>query len=102
VAFALLAVLVALTEPWDVNGDGRISAREVLLFPVRFVAFPLHLVLRVTPSFVLRSFGFPDAYWPSSAVAAVLVSLPLWGILLIGGLMLEAWLERGARASAGR
>jgi len=36
----------------------------------------------------------PDAYWPSSAVLAVVLSLPLWGLLLIGGLVAEAWLER--------
>jgi hypothetical protein len=92
--FVLVAVLVAVTEPWDVNGNGRISLHEVLLFPVRVLAFPLHVILSVTPSSVLRTLGLPDAYWPASAVVAVLLSLPLWGIALIGGLILEAWLER--------
>jgi hypothetical protein len=98
VGFAALAVWVAVTEPWDANGDGRISAHEVLLFPIRFLAFPLHLLLSITPSPVLRALGLPDSYWPSSAVLAVVVSLPLWGLVLIGGLVAEAWLERAARA----
>jgi hypothetical protein len=98
VAFAALAVWVAVTEVWDVNGDGRISAHEVLLFAVRFLAFPLHLLLSVTPGPVLRWLGLPDAYWPPSAVVAVAVSLPLWGMVLIGGLVAEACLERAAKA----
>lgn len=97
-SIAALAAWVAITEPWDANGDGRISLHEVLLFPVRFLAFPLHVLLSLTPSPVLRALGLPDAYWPSSAVLAVLISLPLWGILLIGGLLAEAWLERAAKA----
>jgi hypothetical protein len=101
-AFILVAVLVAVTEPWDGNGDGRISLHEVLLFPVRVLAFPIHLILSVTPSFALRTLNLPDAYWPTSAVVAVLLSLPLWGIVLIGGLILEAWLERGSQASVRR
>lgn len=96
IGFALLAVWVAVAEPWDANGDGRISPHEVLLFPVRFLAFPLHVLLSLTPSPVLRALGLPDAYWPSSAVLAVVISLPLWGIVLIGGLLAEAWLERAA------
>jgi hypothetical protein len=98
VGFALLAVWVAVAEPWDANGDGRISPHEVLLFPVRFLAFPLHVLLSLTPSPVLHALGLPDAYWPSSAVLAVVVSLPLWGLLLIGGLLAEAWLERASTA----
>jgi hypothetical protein len=43
---------------------------------------------------VLHALGLPDANWPSSAVLAVVLSLPLWGLLLIGGLTAEAWLER--------
>ena len=96
IGFALLAVWVAVAEPWDANGDGRISPHEVLLFPVRFLAFPLHVLLSLTPSPVLRALGLPDAYWPSSAVLAVVISLPLWGIVLIGGLLAEALLERAA------
>ena len=98
VGFAVLALWVAITEPWDANGDGHVSIHEVLLFPVRFLAFPLHVLLSLTPSPVLRALGLPDAYWPSSAVLAVVLSLPLWGIVLIGGLLVEAWLERAADA----
>jgi hypothetical protein len=39
VGFAALAAWVAVTEPWDANGDGRLSIHEVLLFAVRFLAF---------------------------------------------------------------
>ena len=102
VGIAVLAVWVAITERWDVNGDGPISAHEVLLFPVRFLAFPFHVLLSLTPSPVLRALGLPDAYWPSSAVLAVVISLPLWGIVLIGGLLAEAWLERAADARRAR
>jgi hypothetical protein len=94
VGFAALAMWVAVTEPWDANHDGRISPHEVLLFVVRFLAFPLQLLLSLTPSSVLHALGLPDAYWPSSAILAVLISLPLWGLVLIGGLFAEAWLER--------
>ena len=94
VCFAALAVWVAVTEHWDINGDGRTSVHEVLLFVVRFLAFPLHVLLRITPTSVLHSLGLPDAYWPSSAFLAVVISLPLWGLFLIGGLVVEAWLER--------
>ena len=66
----------------------------MLLFVVRFLAFPRHVLLRLTPTSVLRSLGLPDAYWPSSAILEVVISLPLWGIFLIGGLVVEAWLER--------
>jgi hypothetical protein len=94
---------VAVSEPWDANGDGRVSVREALLFVVRFLAFPLHLLLSLMPAPVLDALGLPpDAHWPSSAVFAVAVSLPLWGILLIGGLLAEAWLERAAAARRAR
>ncbi len=102
VGFAALAAWVAITEPWDANGDGRISVHEALLFVVRLLAFPLHLLLSLTPAPVLHFLGLPDAHWPSSAVFAVAVSLPLWGILLIGGLLAEAWLERAAAARRAR
>ena len=98
VGFAAAAVWVAVAEPWDANGDGRVSVHEALLFVVRFLAFPLHLLLSLTPAPVLHFFGLPDAYWPSSAVLAVVVSVPLWGLLLIGGLLVEAWLERASGA----
>ena len=96
VGFAALALWVAVTEVWDANGDGRISVHEVLLFAVRFLAFPLHVLLSLTPAPVLHALGLPDAYWPSSAVLAVAASLPLWGVLLIGGLFAQAWIERAA------
>ena len=94
----MLAVWVALTEPWDTNSDGFISIHEILLFGVRLLAFPLHLLLSFTPSAMLHLVGLPDAYWPSSALLAIVISLPLWGLLLIGGLMLEAWLELPRKA----
>jgi len=94
VGFAAAAVWVAVSEPWDASGDGRILVHEALLFPVRFFAFPLHLLLSLTPAPVLHALGLPDAHWPSSALIAVVVSLPVWGLLLIGGLLAEAWLER--------
>ena len=96
IGLVALAAWIAVTEPWDVNGDGRLSVHEALLFVVRFLAFPLHVLLSLTPAPVLHSLGLPDAYWPSSAVAAVLISLPLWGIVLIGGLIAEAWFERAS------
>ena len=103
VGFAALAVWVAVTEPWDTNGDGRVSIHEVLLFGVRFLAFPLHLLLGLAPAPVLAALGLPpDAHWPSSAAAAVLLSLPLWGLVLIGGLLAEAWLERASEARRAR
>jgi len=93
---------VAVTVPWDINSDGRISVREALLFVVRFLAFPLHLLLSLTPAPVLHALGLPDAYWPSSAVVAVVISLPLWGLLLIEGLLAEAWLERASHKRQAR
>jgi hypothetical protein len=99
VCFAALAVWVAVTEHWDLDGDGRTSFHEVLLFVVRFLAFPLHVLLRITPTSVLHAMGLPDAYWPSSAALAVAISLPLWGIFLVGGLVAEAWLERASSSS---
>jgi hypothetical protein len=99
VCFAALAVWVAVTEHWDLNADGRISFHEALLFVVRFLAFPLHVLLRITPTSVLHALGLPDVYWPSSAILAVGISLPLWGVFLIGGLVAEAWLERASSSS---
>jgi hypothetical protein len=98
VGFAALAVWVAVTETWDVNGSGHISIHEMLLFFVRLLAFPLHILLSLAPASALNALRLPDAYWPSSAVVAVVLSLPLWGILLIGGLLVEAWLERASHA----
>ncbi len=102
VGFAALAARVAVSEPWDADGDGRVSVHEALLFVVRFLAFPLHVLLSLTPAPVLHALGLPDAYWPSSAIVAVAASLPLWGLLLIGGLFAEAWLERASEARRAR
>lgn len=93
VGFVLLAMWVAVSERWDANGDGQISPHEVLLFAVRFLAFPLHIILSLTPTSVLHWLGLPDADWPSSAFFAVVISLSLWGVLLIGSVFIEAWLE---------
>ena len=57
--FAALAVWVAVTERRDIDGDGRTSFDEVLLFVVRFLAFPLHILLRLTPTSALHSLGLP-------------------------------------------
>ena len=63
VCLASVAAWIAVSEPWDANGDGRISLHEVLLFVVRFLAFPLHLLLSLTPAPVLDALGLPpDAY----------------------------------------
>jgi hypothetical protein len=102
VGFAALAVWVAVTEPWDGDGDGRVSVHEALLFVVRFLAFPLHLLLSITPAPLLHAVGLPDAHWPPSAIVAVAASLPLWGLVLIGGLLAEAWLERASEARRAR
>jgi len=77
-------------------------AASLPCIPVRFLAFPLHVLLSLTPSPVLHALGLPDAFWPSSAVLAIVISLPLWGLLLIGGLVAEAWLERVSAARHAR
>jgi hypothetical protein len=42
---------------------------------------------------VLGLLGLPPAAsWPSSAAVAVVLSLPLWGLLVCGVLVVEAWL----------
>jgi hypothetical protein len=98
-ALPVLAAWVALAEPWDADGDGAVTVHEALLFPVRLLAFPLHVLLRIAPAWALDALGLPDgARWPSSALAAVALSLPLWGLLLIGGLVAQAGLELAAEA----
>jgi hypothetical protein len=97
-ALPALAIWVAAAEPWDTDGDGRVSVHEILLFPVRFLAFPLHVLLRVTPDSVMDALDLPHAQWPSSAIVAVVLSLPLWGLVLIGGLVAQAWLEAASEA----
>ena len=98
IGFAELAVWVAVTETWASNGDGPISLYEALLFPVCFVGFPLHALLSLAPKAVLAALGATDACWPSSALVAVALSLPLGSLLLTGGLLAKAWLERAAAA----
>lgn len=87
------AVGVVVAEGWDLNRDGAFTAHEALLVLVRFLAAPVHVLLQLTPAPVLGILGLPpDAPWPSSAAVAVALGLPLWGLLVCGVLMLEAWL----------
>ncbi|SDB52852.1 hypothetical protein [Belnapia rosea] len=95
----LAAFYVVIREGWDLDADGLLCLKELALVLVRLLAFPVHVLLQVTPAPVLALFGLPDAPWPPSALLAVALSLPLWGIFVIGGLMLEAWLELAAEAS---
>ena len=86
------AVCVVVAEGWDLNGDGALTVHEALLVAVRLLAFPVHVLLQLTPAPVLGLLGAPDAPWPSSSAVAVALSLPLWGLLVCGVLVLEAWL----------
>ena len=87
------AVCVVATEGLDLNRDGAFTVHEALLVLVRLLAFPVHVLLQLTPAPVLELLGVPEAPWPSSAAVAVALSLPLWGILACGVLVVEAWLE---------
>ncbi len=94
------ALYTVVREGWDLNADGLMSLQELALIFVRLLAFPVHVLMQVMPAAALGLFGLPpDAPWPSSALLAVALSLPLWGIFVIGGLMLEAWLELLAEGS---
>ena len=95
------AVGVVGAEGWDLNGDGARIAREALLVLVRLLAFPVHVLLQLSPAPVLQFLGVPEAPWPSSAFVAVALSLPIWGFLVCGGLMVEAWLEMTWKAVGG-
>jgi hypothetical protein len=95
------AVCAVVAEGWDLNRDGAFTVHEALLVLVRLLAFPVHVLLQLTPAPVLQLLGLPDAPWPSSAAVAVALSLPLWGVLISGVLVVEAWLEM-AWAAAGR
>lgn len=86
------AVCVVAAEGWDLNRDGAFTVHEALLVLVRLLAFPVYVLLQVTPAPVLHLLGVPDAPWPSSAAVAVALSLPLWGLLVFGVLVVEAWL----------
>ena len=95
------AVCVVVAEGWDLNGDGALTIREALLVLVRLLAFPVHVLLQLTPAPVLQFLGAPEALWPSSAAVAVALSLPLWGILVCGVLVVEALLETAWEAAKG-
>ena len=86
------AVCVVAAEGLDLNGDGAFTMHEAVLVLVRLLAFPVHVLLQLTPAPVLQLLGLPDAPWPSSAAVAVALGLPLWGVLVCGVLVLEAWL----------
>ncbi len=95
------AVAVVAAEGLDLNRDGAFTAHEALLVLVRLLAFPVHVLLQLTPAPVLQLLGVPESPWPSSAAVAVALGLPLWGLLVCGVLVLEAWLGMAWEA-AGR
>jgi hypothetical protein len=86
------AVGVVAAEGLDLDRDGAFSAHEAVLVLVRLLAFPVHVLLQLAPASALQLLGVPDAPWPSSAAVAVALGLPLWGVLVCGVLVLEAWL----------
>ncbi len=96
------AVCVVVAEGWDLNGDDVLTIHEALLVLVRLLAFPIHVLLQLTPAPVLQLLGLPEAPWPSSAVVAVALSLPIWGILVCSVLVVEAWLEMAWEAANAR
>ncbi len=96
------AVCVVVAEGWDLDRDGALTVHEALLVLVRLLAFPVHVLLQLTPAPVLQFLGAPEAPWPSSAVVAVALSLPLWGLLVCGVLVVEAWLELAWEAADAR
>jgi hypothetical protein len=96
------AVCVVVAEGWDLNGDDVLTIHEALLVLVRLLAFPIHVLLQLTPAPMLQLLGLPEAPWPSSAVVAVALSLPLWGILVCSVLVVEAWLEMAWEAANAR
>ena len=88
------AVGVVAAEGLDLDRDGAFTVHEALLVLVRLLAFPVHVLLQLTPAPLLGLLGLPPAApWPSSAAVAVAVSLPLWGLFLTGGLVAAALLE---------
>ncbi len=97
------AVGVVAAEGLDLDRDGAFTAHEALLVLVRLLAFPVHILLQLAPAPVLELVGVPpDAPWPSSAAVAVALGVPLWGVLVCGVLVLEAWLGMAWEAAAGR
>ena len=95
------AVGVVAAEGLDLDRDGAFTAHEALLVLVRLLAFPVHVLLQLTPTPVLQFLGVPDAPWPPSAAVAVALSLPLWGLLVCGALLIEARLEMVWEAAGG-
>ena len=96
------AVGVVAAEGLDLDRDGAFTLHEALLVLVRLLAFPVHVLLQLTPAPVLGLLGLPPAAsWPSSAAVAVALSLPLWGLLVCGVLVLEAWLGMAWEAAKG-
>ena len=94
------AVGVVAAEGLDLDRDGAFTVHESLLVLVRLLAFPVHVLLQLTPAPLLGLLGLPDAPWPSSAAVAVALSLPLWGLLVFGVLVVEAWLGMAWEAIA--
>ena len=60
------AVCVVAAEGWDLNRDGAFTAHEALLVLVRLLAFPVHVLLQLTPAPVLQLLGLPEAPWRPS------------------------------------
>ena len=87
------AIYATVQEGWDFNGDGVLTAQDIVFVLVRLLAFPVHALLELTPAPILELLGLPDAPWPATAFVAVAVGLPLWGMFVIGSLVFEAWLE---------
>ena len=97
------AVGVVAAEGLDLNRDGAFTVHEALLVLVRLLAFPVHLLLQLTPAPLLGLLGLPPAApWPSSAAVAVALGLPLWGLLVCGVIVLEAWLGMAWEAAGAR
>src|SRR3712207_4378146 len=96
------AVGVVAAEGLDLDRDGAFTGHEALLVLVRLLAFPVHVLLQLTPAPVLQLLGVPEAPWPSSAAVAVALSLPLWGVLVCGVLVVGAWLGMPWEAAKGQ
>ena len=95
------AVGAVAAEGLDLNRDGAFTVHEALLVLVRLLAFPVHVLLQLTPTRVLAFLGVAEAPWPSSAAVAVVLSLPLWGVLVLGVLVAEALLGMAWEAARG-
>ena len=95
------AVGVVAAEGLDLDRDGASTAREAALVLVRLLAFPVHVPPQIAPAPALWLLGVPAAPWPPSAAVALAPGLPLWGALVCGVLVLEAWLGM-AWAAVGR